>query len=143
VRIERLYGVELGAAAAGDASGGPDWLLDRLLETGTLPAGTSRDYFRQYVEGYKSNVRAASSYQPSAWPIDVPLLVVRAAERDAAIDQGLAAGADLGWGPFSTRGVRVMTTSGTHISMLTEPCVHRLADGLVAALGPGAATNEG
>ncbi|MGE3277009.1 MAG: condensation domain-containing protein [Vicinamibacterales bacterium] len=133
-RIERLYGVDLGLAQAGDAGGDPDWLLERLLETDTLPAGTSRDYFRGYVEGYKGNVKAAGAYRPARGPLDVPLLIVRAGDRDVAIDVADASAPDLGWSPFSSAGVRAIVAPGTHISMLMNPRVRTLARHLFEVL---------
>ncbi|MGE3190155.1 MAG: AMP-binding protein, partial [Vicinamibacterales bacterium] len=134
-RVERLYGVDLGTEAAAEAAGGPDWLLDRLMGARLLPIGTSRDYFRQYVEGYKVNVRAAETYRPSVAPGRVPLVVVRAAERDAAIDVARGLDDDLGWGRYGPRPPATIVAPGTHISMLTEPHVRVLARALRAALG--------
>jgi len=125
-------------AASDPATSGPadaNWLIDRLLHAGVLPRDTRREPFHRYVDLYRANVKAAATYHPDHTPIDVPIVVLKAAERDAALGPGHAtADASLGWATWSSALVTTADVPGTHITMLRTPAVQTLADHLRAAI---------
>jgi amino acid adenylation domain-containing protein len=130
-RIERLYGVDLGVTGACADTSGPadaDWLIDALLRAGVLPRDTRREPFHRYVDLYRANVNAAAVFRPDHLPIDVPVVVLTAAERDAALGRGPAiADASLGWRRWTTAPVTTAVVPGTHITMLRPPAVAAVA----------------
>ncbi len=137
-RIERLYGVDLGLVTPALDRSGPadaDWLIDVLLRGGVLPRDTRREAFHRYVDLYRANVRAAAIYHPDHTPIDVPIVVLKATDRDAALGSGHAtADPSLEWARWSSAPVTVAEVPGTHITMLRTPAVQTLARQLRATI---------
>ena len=137
-RIERLYGVDLGLTASDAVTSGPadaEWLIDVLLRARVLPRDARRETFHRYVDLYRANVMAAALYHPVHAPIDVPIVVLKATDRDAALG-AVSATADpsLGWARWSRASVTVADVPGTHITMLRTPAVQVLAQHLRAAI---------
>ena len=137
-RIERLYGVDLGLATLDPATSGPadaDWLIDVLLRARVLPRDARREPFHRYVDLYRANVKAAATYHPDHTPLDVPIVVLKATDRDAALGPGPAtADPSLGWARWSRAPVTMADVPGTHITMLRTPAVQTLAQQLRAAI---------
>ena len=135
-RIGKLYGTSLALTPADVA--GDDRILrfiDRLRRAGILAADVDSGRFSRFVALYELNARAAASYLPPTAPIDVPLVVLRAADEDPELGRlALTSDPALGWGACSTLPVTTCTVPGTHITMLTEPHVQSLAACLLAHL---------
>lgn len=134
MRIERLYGVDLGVAT--EAAPDRDWLMHQLVRAGALPPDTNRDHVSRYVDVYQANVRAAAAYRPAAVPLTIPIIVLSAGEHDAALGLGdpRRADASLGWSSWTTQPVLTATVPGTHITMLRVPAVQAVANQLLERL---------
>lgn len=142
-RIGKLYGLTLNLSEA-DASApdSTDRLIAHLKDAGALPRDLRASQFRKYLELYKANARAATLYQPPAGatgPIDVPVLVCRAATDDPELQRPTPSAGDhgdttLGWSARTTAPVAVVTVPGTHITMLNAPNAAALAAAVRAAL---------
>jgi thioesterase domain-containing protein len=98
--------------------------LERVARGEPLPPELVEHHlFRNFVE-------AQSRYTPQAYDGDVVLFKASEAET-----QYLAAGAALGWDAHGRGAVRVVDVGGSHFSMMSEPGVTQLIEGLRTALG--------
>ncbi len=119
-----------------------DGLRHILIEgrrTNALPSDIDLRRLRALYRLFENNLRAVRSYVPSVYPGKVTLL--RASQRPSNGDP------TLGWSAFAAGGVAVHTVPGDHYSMLREPHVQVLAEGLAACLadsrrGGGGAGDE-
>jgi acyl transferase domain-containing protein/thioesterase domain-containing protein len=90
---------------------------------------------------FRNFMAAQERYQLQ--PYRGPIVLFRATQGDM---QYLAAGETLGWGDHVEGGIRVVRVPGSHLSMMSEPGVSRLIEGLRAELGlaaPAAAPMPG
>ncbi len=134
VRIERLYDIDLRLADHGSTAEGGEWLAGVLLRAGVLPPETTSEFVRRYMSLYRANVISAATYRPGAVPLDLPIHVVRASERDEALGNRDAAGPDLGWSAWSRQPVTTTVVNGTHITMLRPPNVGAVASAVHRAM---------
>jgi thioesterase domain-containing protein/acyl carrier protein len=146
IRLEKLYQVRLGALKDGLAD---DDLIDQMLAAGLLPPGTSKAYFRRFIEVYRCNALAAAQYQPQMHSLAATLTLFRAEENDMELNHPSADLDDeaLGWRSYTEYPVEVVTVPGTHITMMGEPHVQELAlhiqehlDRVLADFGSGRAS---
>jgi thioesterase domain-containing protein len=79
---------------------------------------------------FNNFVEAQSRYTPR--PYDGDLALFRAVQAET---QYLAAGSTLGWERFVRGTIRVTEVSGSHFSMMSEPGVSQLVEGLRVELG--------
>jgi amino acid adenylation domain-containing protein len=110
-----------------DPEAGLARVIERVREAGALPAGVSAEQIGRLWRVFRANVRAVRAYRPSPVPAattGIALFVTHGnPERDSL-------GADLGWGKLVGGGLAVSELSGDHYSLLREPVVRELADGL-------------
>ncbi len=106
-------------------------VIERVREAGALPAGVTAEQIGRLWRVFRANVRAVRAYRPAPVPAgttEVALFVTHGnPERDSL-------GADLGWGKLVGGGLAVSELSGDHYSLLREPVVQELADGLLRRL---------
>lgn len=82
-------------------------------------------FFQQHENGFAHQAAidlAIAAYQPAPYPR--PITLFRAGDDNRDTPEGIASG--LGWGVVALAGVRLMDTSGTHLSMLQEPHIREL-----------------
>jgi thioesterase domain-containing protein len=79
---------------------------------------------------FRNFMAAQERYQLQ--PYRGPIVLFRATQGDM---QYLAAGDTLGWSDHVEGGIRVVRVPGSHLSMMSEPGVSRLIDGLREELG--------
>jgi thioesterase domain-containing protein len=117
--VETLWNRPLGLAAEDleplDPEGRLDLLVQRLRAADLLPPEAGEAGIRRIVEVYAANTRAVRAYAPGRWAGRVT--VFRAGEDSD----------DLGWREISDGPVEVHTVPATHLTMLVEPAVARLA----------------
>jgi amino acid adenylation domain-containing protein len=110
-----------------DPEAGLARVIERVREAGALPAGVSAEQIGRLWRVFRANVRAVRAYRPAPVPAattGIALFVTHGnPERDSL-------GADLGWGKLAGGGLAVSELSGDHYSLLREPVVQELADGL-------------
>jgi thioesterase domain-containing protein/acyl carrier protein len=98
--------------------------LERLARGEPLPPELVEHHlFRNFVE-------AQSRYTPA--PYDGDIALFRATEAEM---QYLAAGESLGWDEHVKGAIRITEVSGSHFSMMSEPGVSELIEGLRVELG--------
>jgi thioesterase domain-containing protein len=98
--------------------------LERVARGEHLPPELVEHHlFRNFVD-------AQSRYTPQPYDGDIVLFKANEAET-----QYLAAGPTLGWDEHVRGKIRVVEISGSHFSMMSEPGVTQLVDGLRAELG--------
>jgi thioesterase domain-containing protein len=73
---------------------------------------------------------AISAYQPAPYPRQLTLFVGRGNPSDTP--EGIASG--LGWRCVAPKGVKIIETSGMHLSMVSEPDLHELVRHLAPLL---------
>jgi acyl transferase domain-containing protein/thioesterase domain-containing protein len=84
---------------------------------------------------YRNFIAAQERYQPQ--PYDGSMVLFKAAQADM---EYLNAGRTLGWEAHVSGGIRLVEVAGSHLSMMSEPGVSQLIDGLreeLAALDEG------
>jgi thioesterase domain-containing protein len=84
---------------------------------------------------YRNFIAAQERYQPQ--PYDGNMVLFKAAQADM---EYLNAGRTLGWEAHVSGGIRLVEVAGSHLSMMSEPGVSQLIDGLreeLAALDEG------
>ena len=97
--------------------------LERLARGEPLPPELVEHHlFRNFVD-------AQSRYTPA--PYDGDVVLFRAAQAET---QYLAAGPALGWDEHVRGAIRVVAIAGSHFTMMAEPGVSQLIEGLRAAL---------
>ncbi len=99
--------------------------INQMAAMNLLPDSVDRSYFKRFVEIYRANVEAAVSYQPDDAQQDSRVILFRADERDEELGNPENGSWDLGWGNYAR--TEVVSTPGTHLSMLTEPHSEHLA----------------
>jgi thioesterase domain-containing protein/acyl carrier protein len=98
--------------------------LERVARGEPLPPELVEHHlFRNFVD-------AQSRYTPATYDGDVVLF--RAAQAET---QYLAAGATLGWDEHVRGAIQVVEVTGSHFTMMSEPGVSQLIEGLRVALG--------
>jgi thioesterase domain-containing protein len=98
--------------------------LERLARGEPLPPELVEHHlFRNFVE-------AQSRYTPAPYDGDIALFRATKAEM-----QYLAAGRTLGWEQHVKGAIRITEVSGSHFSMMSEPGVSELVEGLRVELG--------
>jgi thioesterase domain-containing protein/acyl carrier protein len=98
--------------------------LERLARGEPLPPELVEHHlFRNFVD-------AQSRYTPA--PYDGDVVLFKAAQAET---QYLAAGPALGWDAHVRGAIRVVEVAGSHFTMMSEPGVSQLIEGLRAALG--------
>jgi acyl transferase domain-containing protein/thioesterase domain-containing protein len=98
--------------------------LERLARGEPLPPELVEHHlFRNFVD-------AQSRYTPP--PYDGDIVLFRAMQAET---QYLAAGATLGWNEHVRGAIRVVEVTGSHFTMMSEPGVSQLIEGLSVALG--------
>ncbi|MGJ8678065.1 MAG: amino acid adenylation domain-containing protein [Akkermansiaceae bacterium] len=96
-------------------------LLNILEQAGMLPPQSDGTLADLVLTRYRTSLTILDNFQPT--PISVPITVVRSNESEST--SGLPK--YLGWETYTTGSVQVILTSGSHISMITEPHVTSLA----------------
>jgi thioesterase domain-containing protein/acyl carrier protein len=84
--------------------------------------GLSADDVERVVAVYHAMARNHAAYAPKE-PLHCPILLAQTAESASAVGDS----PDWGWQAYTTAGVSVVRSPGTHVSMLTEPHVAALA----------------
>ncbi|HEX3127105.1 MAG TPA: amino acid adenylation domain-containing protein, partial [Thermoanaerobaculia bacterium] len=103
-----------------------DLLVERLREADLLPPEAGEAGIRRIVEVYAANTRAVRGYTPGRWVGRVTLFRAGLPEEEP-LD-------DLGWGEISAGPVDVQGVPATHLTLMTEPAVARLAQQIRARL---------
>lgn len=146
IRIEKLYNTDLSLDKLNledkDEDIQTETLIERLINSATLPSDLNKAHFKRFIKVYKANAMAAAFYQPQALPAPVRTVLFKAGKDDPDLkanrqtgldlkdDLGLADQAEqeaLGWNRFSLSPVEVVQVPGTHLTMLIEPNVQELA----------------
>ena len=100
-----------------------------LRDHGFLPQGTSDEALAQYIRTYRANALAAALYEPARIknpPFQLHLFL--AADQDHELDEDRSEMSEwLGWEKVYPRSPHLYTLPGTHLSLLAEPNVERLA----------------
>jgi amino acid adenylation domain-containing protein len=123
VYIESFWRADLGLTRADLVDLGSEERLElltaQLQSVDLLPPGAGVERVRRILEVYQANARAVQAYRPTFYPGQVTLF--------RAVDGAAAASADdYGWGRISGQ-VEVCPVPGTHMTLMTEPCVRTLA----------------
>jgi amino acid adenylation domain-containing protein len=106
------------------------FVVDALERSKALPSSDGTALIRNLLNISKAHVQARRAFQPAVSP--VPIVLFRAQD---ALPAGPAHDDDsLGWSALSTQPVRVVWTSGDHVTMMSEPGVQQLARELRACL---------
>jgi amino acid adenylation domain-containing protein len=124
--VETLWNRPLGLTADDleplDPEARLDLLVERLRGADLLPPGAGEASIRRIVEVYAANTRAVRGYVPGRYAGRVTLF--QAGEQPN----------DLGWSEISDGPVEIHTVPATHLTMLAEPAVKRLAQQIRARL---------
>jgi thioesterase domain-containing protein len=106
--------------------------LERLARGEPLPPELVEHHlFRNFIE-------AQSRYTPDPYHGDIVLFKAMQAET-----QYLAAGPTLGWDAHVHGTIRITHIAGSHFTMMSEPGVSQLVEGLRAELGLGPPSDQG
>ncbi|MGY4306617.1 thioesterase domain-containing protein/aryl carrier-like protein [Bradyrhizobium sp. USDA 4369] len=109
-------------------------LVRSCQEKGIIPAHLNERDIASYLDRLRRNTRAESEYEVHALPITVHLFAAGAEPHDDPL---------LGWGAvLSKEQLRLVSTPGTHRSMVEQPHVTTLATALSEALGDPAPPSE-
>jgi thioesterase domain-containing protein len=110
-----------------DPEAGLARVIERVREAGALPVGVTAEQIGRLWRVFRANVRAVRAYTPrpaaGSGPGTTLFVTHDNPERDSL-------GADLGWRKLVGGGLAVRELSGDHYSLLREPVVKELADGL-------------
>lgn len=140
--VEKLWGHALGVTESDLARLRPEeqmrHFLARLQATGVLRGEATLAQLRRLIEVFKANTRAWYAYAPQ--PGDARLTLFKARERSAG--EALIEDELMGWGGLSPGPVDVHSVPGDHVSLMAEPNVRVLADGLEACLSRAAHSRQ-
>lgn len=106
-----------------------DHVVDALRRSHAVPPGEEEKLVRNLLKVSKAHIRAHRTYQPEVVP--VPITLYRAGEAQqsdypsARIE--LLQKESLGWDSLTTEPVRVVQTSGNHVTMLSSAHAEELA----------------
>jgi thioesterase domain-containing protein len=127
--LEIQRGRELGMTRADLEAVAPGERLSRLAEAlraaDLVPPEVGEKELRRVARVYAANARATRLYVPKRYPDQVTLFRTGEAE---------GSDADLGWGEVSAGPVEVYAVPATHLTLLVEPGVQRLAEQLRSRL---------
>ncbi len=107
-------------------------LLRQAKSAGVLPHEVGLEDVRRLFEVFRQNIRALKAYRPR--PLDVPAVLLRAAERFTPEFPDPAADAKGGWGALLGDLRQVETLPGNHYTLFSKPHVLRLGGLLERAL---------
>ncbi|HEY4572464.1 MAG TPA: hypothetical protein VIJ26_00810, partial [Thermoanaerobaculia bacterium] len=131
--VKGLRGKDLRVTAADlqalDAEARLRLFVVRLQEAGIVHSGDSLAQLRRLLRVYATNVRAFRRYVPRPYDGRITLIRAEGADFDPAL------GPDLGWERLSPHSIDRLHVPGDHITLLAEPHVRALAEGLRARLG--------
>jgi thioesterase domain-containing protein len=97
-------------------------LLQEVVRKGCAPPDLNLQQLRRLFEVFRANVRAMLSYEPQLYPGRITFF--RASEQIADVDPAHA------WRNLAADGVEVHVVPGDHYTMLREPSVQVMAEGL-------------
>lgn len=128
-QIEDHYGcaLDIDGLEALAPSARYDLILQRMTDRQLLPAGAGRDQLRGLLQAYQANMKAVLQYRPGRTRSDI--LVVASTEL-ASQSRG---DVSLGWQSLTSGRVIVEELPGTHVSILRDPDVERVAEVLLRA----------
>jgi thioesterase domain-containing protein len=105
------------------------YIFDLAKRHQLIPADFQLAQARRFLQTLRANVEASASYAPERYAGSVTLF--RASERDvpeAPQDE------TLGWSSVAADGVELHMVPGNHFTMIAQPNVQALAEGLVTCL---------
>jgi thioesterase domain-containing protein len=103
---------------------GLEEVLERLIQAGALPPTVGREQAARLWRVYRSNVRAASAYEPRVYA--GPLALLAASGNPLLPSLGSA----LGWERLAGAEIATQSVAADHYSLLREPAVRLVADAL-------------
>ncbi|MCP4657555.1 MAG: hypothetical protein GY856_19285 [bacterium] len=106
------------------------FLCEKLQEAGIMPPGFDLSQVGRLFAMFRINDRAMRRYVASPYPGRLVLL-----KADEFLGQQPPP-PDLGWGELAAGGLEIREVAGDHYSILREPDVEALADGLKEVLDP-------
>lgn len=116
-----------------------EYLKQKLAAAEILPPGADAAHVRGLVKVFRAN--SAARYRPQQPVHEVPIALFRASEFHSdfdftAIGEGDTETPDLslGWSRYSRGPVEVTFVPGNHLTMMWDPHVQSLAEGLAATL---------
>jgi thioesterase domain-containing protein len=113
--------------------------LEAAQGSGSLPADMSRAQLSRLLAVFKTNMRAMWNYSPPPMRGSaerITLLRAASPPREEFRRHPAAQDRALGWAALCARSVDVRAVPGDHYSILSQPNVRALADGLQSCLNP-------
>jgi amino acid adenylation domain-containing protein len=106
-----------------------DLVVSALKNSRALPPGDEQKLIRNLLKVSKAHIRAHRSYK--AAPAPLPITLFRAAEAQRsdypAASDAVLAHESLGWQELTTERVRILRTSGNHVSMMSAAHAEEVA----------------
>lgn len=112
-------------------------VLENLGRADALPFGDAHQMMRNLLDVSRAHVEARRAYHPGVSPVAVTLFRARDAADpgdDALVSGDASLRQSLGWSAVSPHPVRILWVPGDHVTMMNEPHVGALAEGLRSCL---------
>lgn len=120
-----------------------NYFLEQAKIVNLVPPDVGFQQIYRFFQVFKAIYRALRSYVPEVYPN--PIILFRSSEVSPEDLWGLESDADvaLGWSELSSKPLQITNVPGNHVTMLTLPHVHVLAEQLRCRLDEVHAANQG